>query len=71
METIDAEVTELRARWHLHADADLIELIHAEQQQIFMVSSGLDRARPTVCIDFRSTAAIRRSSSRTVATLRT
>jgi len=52
METIDAEVTELRARWHLHADADLVELIHAEQQRIFMVESGLDRARPTVCIDF-------------------
>jgi hypothetical protein len=23
METIDAEVTELRARWHLHPDADM------------------------------------------------
>jgi hypothetical protein len=52
METIDAEVTELRARWHLHADADVVELIHAEQQRIFMVESGLDRARPDVCIDF-------------------
>jgi hypothetical protein len=52
MDTIDAEVTEMRARWHLHADADLVELIHADQQRIFMEESGLDRARPSVCIDF-------------------
>jgi hypothetical protein len=41
METIDAEVTELTARWHLPADADLLELIHAEQERIFMDESGL------------------------------
>jgi hypothetical protein len=52
MEMIDAEVTELVARWHLHADADVVELIHAEQQRIFMVESGLDESRPTVCINF-------------------
>jgi hypothetical protein len=52
MDMIDAEVTELVARWHLHADADVVELIHAEQQRIFMVESGLDEARPTVCINF-------------------
>jgi hypothetical protein len=52
METIDAEVTELIARWRLHADADVVELIHAEQQRIFMEESGLDRARPEACINF-------------------
>ena len=46
MLTIDAEVTELRARWHLRPDADIVELIHAEQQRIFMDESGLDRTRP-------------------------
>jgi hypothetical protein len=51
METIDAEVTELRARWRLRADADVVELIHAEQQRIFMEESGLDRVRPGLCIN--------------------
>lgn len=43
---IDAEVTELRARWHLPADADLVELVHAEQERIFMEESGLGDALP-------------------------
>ena len=52
METIDAEVTELRARWHLPADADVVELIHAEQERIFMDESGLAEARPDVRLRF-------------------
>jgi hypothetical protein len=52
MEMIDAEVTELRARWHLPADADVVELIHAEQERIFMEESGLSQARPDVRIRF-------------------
>jgi hypothetical protein len=52
METIDAEVTELTARWHLPADADLVELIHAEQERIFMEESGLGAARPDAVIRF-------------------
>jgi hypothetical protein len=52
METIDAEVTELTARWHLPADADLVELIHAEQERIFMDDSGLGAARPDAHIRF-------------------
>ena len=52
MEAIDAEVTELQARWHLPADADVVELIHAEQERFFMVESGLDRARPDARIRF-------------------
>ena len=52
VETIDAEVTELTARWHLPADADLVELIHAEQERIFMDDSGLGAARPDAHIRF-------------------
>ena len=52
VETIDAEVTELTARWHLPADADLVELIHAEQERIFMNDSGLGTARPDAHIRF-------------------
>ena len=52
IETIDAEVTELTARWHLPADADLVELIHAEQERIFMEESGLGAVRPDVSIRF-------------------
>jgi hypothetical protein len=52
VEMIDAEVTELKARWHLRPDADIVELIHAEQQRIFMEESGLERVRPELCIDF-------------------
>ncbi len=54
MQMIDAEVTELKARWHLRADADVVELIHAEQQWIFLEESGLAVARPEacICIDF-------------------
>jgi hypothetical protein len=52
METIDAEVTELEARWHLPADADVVELIHAEQERIFMESSGLAEAHPELRIRF-------------------
>ena len=52
VEMIDAEVTELRARWHLPADADLVELIHAEQERMFMEESALCRARPDARIRF-------------------
>jgi hypothetical protein len=52
MATIDAEVTELRARWRLPADADVVELIHAEQERIFMDESGLGDALPEVRMRF-------------------
>jgi hypothetical protein len=51
-EMIDAEVTELKARWHLPADADVVELIHAEQERIFMDESGLGEASPDLRIRF-------------------
>jgi hypothetical protein len=41
MATVDAEVTELRARWQLSAQADPVELVHAEQERLFMTESGL------------------------------
>jgi hypothetical protein len=52
METIEAEVTELTARWHLDADADVVELIHAEQERIFMDESGLGEVRPDLTMRF-------------------
>jgi hypothetical protein len=52
VETIDAEVTELKARWHLPADADVVELIHAEQERVFMDESGLGEVRPDAHIRF-------------------
>lgn len=52
VETIDAEVTELKARWHLPADADVVELIHAEQERVFMEESGLAEASPGAHIRF-------------------
>jgi hypothetical protein len=41
MATIDAEITRLRSRWRLPAEADIVEIIHAEQEQMFMEQSGL------------------------------
>jgi ParB-like nuclease domain len=52
VETIDAEVTELCARWHLPVEADLLELIHAEQERIFMDESGLGAVHPNLRIRF-------------------
>lgn len=56
METIDAHVTELRARWHLEARADIHQLEHAEQHRLFLDQSGLGLARPKA--DFRFTRPI-------------
>jgi hypothetical protein len=52
METIDADVTALTTRWQLDADADLDDLIHAEQEWLFMRASGLEVARPEARIRF-------------------
>jgi hypothetical protein len=46
MESIDAEVTELKADWHLPANADIVEVIHVEQRRMFMEESGLAQVRP-------------------------
>jgi hypothetical protein len=52
MDMIDAEVTELRARWNLGPNADVVELMHGEQHRIFMDESGLADVRPDACISF-------------------
>jgi hypothetical protein len=49
---IDAEVTELRARFEIPAGADIGRMIHAEQQALFMDESGLGRACPEADIEF-------------------
>jgi hypothetical protein len=52
MVTIDAEVTELTARWHLSAAATCEELRHAEQERLFMTESGLAEVRPDLRLRF-------------------
>jgi len=52
MQMIDAEVTELTARWRLAANAGPTELIHAEQELKFMTESGLLDVRPDICFTF-------------------
>lgn len=52
IEFLDAEITRLRSRWKLPADADIGSIIMAEQQQRFMEESGLERARPEARIEF-------------------
>jgi hypothetical protein len=51
VEFIDAEITELRARFPIPAGVDVGALIHAEQRQRFMEDSGLDRMAPDADID--------------------
>jgi hypothetical protein len=54
METIDAEVTELRTFWQLGPDAHAGELAHGEQLRIFMEESGLAEVTADVCLSFSS-----------------
>lgn len=52
IEMIDAEITELRSRTPLPADADVGSIIMAEQERRFMEESGLGRARPGATVEF-------------------
>jgi hypothetical protein len=52
VEHIDAEVTRLRTRVPLPADADIGQIIHAEQERLFMQESGLEQSRPDARIPF-------------------
>ena len=52
IEFIDAEITRLRSRWKLPADADIGAIIMAEQERRFMEESGLERTRPQAEIRF-------------------
>jgi hypothetical protein len=47
---IDAEVTELRARFPIPEGLDIGKMILADQQQLFMEESGLERACPEASI---------------------
>jgi hypothetical protein len=51
IEYIDAEVTELRARYEIPEGLDIGEIIHAEQRRLFLEESGLDRACPEARIE--------------------
>jgi ParB-like nuclease domain len=51
IEYIDAEVTELRARFPIEAGLDIGKMILSEQQQLFMEESGLARVRPDARIE--------------------
>jgi hypothetical protein len=48
---IDAEVTELRARFPIEEGIDIGRMILAEQQQLFMEESGLERVKPDAIIE--------------------
>lgn len=48
---IDAEVTELRARFPIEEGIDIGRMILAEQQQFFMEESGLERVKPDAIIE--------------------
>jgi len=52
VEYIDAEITDLESRDPLGPDVDVAELIHLEQQRIFMEESGLGDARHDAVIEF-------------------
>ncbi|HSL11851.1 MAG TPA: ParB N-terminal domain-containing protein [Actinomycetota bacterium] len=49
---IDADVTRLRTRYPLPANADVGRIIMAEQERVFLEESGLERARPAATIAF-------------------
>jgi hypothetical protein len=51
VEYIDAEVTELRARFPIAEGIDIGALIRAEQQKLFMEQSGLERVRPEAIVE--------------------
>jgi ParB-like nuclease domain len=52
IEMIDAEVTQLTSRWRLDVNADSADLIHAQQELMFMTESGLLDVRPDVLFTF-------------------
>jgi hypothetical protein len=52
MEAVDADVTVVRARWSLGPDSRRDELLHAEQEWLFMQESGLAETRPQARIRF-------------------
>jgi len=59
MRWIDAEVSEMTALWYLTADADRVELVHADQHRILMTESGLEHVLVEDCIRFSRTVGYR------------
>ena len=51
-EFIDAEVTRLHSNYEIGPDVDVCQLVHTEQQRIFLETSGLGLARPDAVIEF-------------------
>jgi hypothetical protein len=51
-EYIDAEVTHLITNYELLPDVDVCQLVHTEQQRIFLDESGLATGRPQARIEF-------------------
>ena len=49
---IDAEVTHLDTSYEVTPDADVLTLVHTEQQRLFMEETGLGQARPGAVIEF-------------------
>jgi hypothetical protein len=49
---IDAEVTQLHTNYEVGPDVDVRQLVHTEQQRIFLEESGLGAARPDAAIEF-------------------
>jgi hypothetical protein len=49
---IDAEVTSLQTNYEVGPDVDVRQLVHTEQQRMFLDESGLGRARPDAVIEF-------------------
>jgi hypothetical protein len=49
---IDAEVTRLRTNYEVGPDVDVRQLVHTEQQRMFLEESGLARVRPDAVIEF-------------------
>jgi len=52
VEFIDAEITHLVTNYEISPDVDVCELVHTEQQLIFLEESGLARSRPSARIEF-------------------
>ncbi len=51
-EFIDADVTRLQTNYEVGPDVDVRQLVHTEQQRVFLDASGLGRARPDAVIEF-------------------
>jgi hypothetical protein len=49
---IDAEITRLQTNYEVGPEVDVCQLVHTEQQRVFLEETGLGRARPEAVIEF-------------------